>query len=283
MTGVRLTLLAMTNAMKLLFCTGVPKSGTTFLQMILNTHPEVSCPSEHQFKYIREGLSKLFTDYNHLLRGVDGQTANQGACTFQNEDAAEVFRLVVRLAAIRGAKGRDVQWHGLNDNQILYDPAAYFSLFPDSRFICIVRDPRAIAVSSWHHNLRVEPGFETRAQNLEHWAGMIAGRWQRDMGRLWKLAESDSDAARRLHYCRYEELAAYDRPALHALFGFLGLDAAEETIESIIAATRFDKLRNSPFFRRGKTEAWREELSEQARRNIEGKAAEGMRRFGYLT
>jgi hypothetical protein len=269
--------------MNLLFCTGVPKSGTTFLQMILNAHPEVSCPSEHQFDHFRKSLSKLFTDYNYLLRGVDGQTANQGACTFRNEDANEVFRLIVRLAAIRGAQGRDVRWHGLNDNQILYDPAIYFSFFPDARFICIVRDPRAIAVSSWHHNLRVEPGFEARAKNPDHWANMLGNRWQRDMNRLRKLEETGDGIAERLHYCRYEDLAVYDRPTLCALFGFLDLEASEAAIEAIAEATNFDKFRGDPFFRAGRAEGWREELSKKAVKNVEAKAAEGMQRFGYLT
>ena len=35
----------------------------------------------------------------------------------------------------------------------------YYKLFPNSKFIIIVRDPRSVAVSSWYFNLRTEPGF----------------------------------------------------------------------------------------------------------------------------
>ena len=33
-------------------------------QMLLNRHPEISCPSEHLLFLVFEGVSKLFTDYN---------------------------------------------------------------------------------------------------------------------------------------------------------------------------------------------------------------------------
>jgi len=61
----------------LVFCTGTPKSGTTFLQMILNNHPEVSCPAEHYlFDLLTEKLPKFLENYNKSIIFIDKVTAN---------------------------------------------------------------------------------------------------------------------------------------------------------------------------------------------------------------
>ena len=53
--------------MKYFFCFGFPKSGTTYLQMLLNSHPDLSCPSEHQLDEILNKLPSLITEYNKKL------------------------------------------------------------------------------------------------------------------------------------------------------------------------------------------------------------------------
>ena len=41
--------------MKYFFCFGYPKSGTTYLQMLLESHPELSCPAEHKLYVLFDG------------------------------------------------------------------------------------------------------------------------------------------------------------------------------------------------------------------------------------
>ena len=54
---------------KLFFVLGVPKSGTTWLQHLLDSHPEVRCTGEGALYRYLEGLARAVVDYNkHLKR-----------------------------------------------------------------------------------------------------------------------------------------------------------------------------------------------------------------------
>ena len=46
------------------FCFGLPKSGTTFLQLILDGHPKIQCPSEVSFTYLLDEFPKMMATYH---------------------------------------------------------------------------------------------------------------------------------------------------------------------------------------------------------------------------
>ena len=60
------------------FVSGMNKSGTTFLQMLLNAHPTISCPSEQHFNTLINGVPALVNQYNATLDLFDKNTSNQG-------------------------------------------------------------------------------------------------------------------------------------------------------------------------------------------------------------
>ena len=263
---------------KLLFCFGMPKSGTTYLQMILDSHPEVSCPPEHQFDFIIKGLFDLFERYNQILQVVDSRTGKQGACGFQGEDVDYIFKVIVERAALRGARGKRVKWYGINDNAIIDKLGAYSSLFPDALFIHIVRDPRAVTISSWHHNLRVEEDFLKRARDMDNWARFIATRWVECMEKCTTFKKANPN---RVLFIRYEDLVDCTTDTLKIIFQFLDVDTSKETLREIEEATSIDRFKGNPFFRKGKSGAWKEELSPKTCSLIEGIAGDAMKNFSY--
>ncbi len=266
--------------MRPLLCFGTPKSGTTFLQMALNAHPEVSCPSEHQFQYLADRLGRLLSDYNDVLEGIDQRTARQGTHGFRQGDADGLLRGLVLAAARRGAGDRRPVWHGVNDNLILRDLPRYQRLFPEARFVAIVRDPRAVAVSAWHHNQRVEPGFAERGgTDIDGWAVRIARRWALDTRA--ELALQAEIGPRRMHICRYEDLVTDPLDAFGALFGFLEVAHDPATCEQVIAATRFDRFRGNAFFRKADVDGWQRELQAGTVTRMAEIAGDAMRRMGY--
>ncbi|HIE33051.1 MAG TPA: hypothetical protein EYP81_03265 [Thermodesulfobacteriaceae bacterium] len=124
---------------RLLLAFGIPKSGTTFLQMILNAHPEISCPSEHQLEILRQGLAQLLKHYNQILEKVDQLTGKQGPSPYLEEDFERIFAYMVMVAALRGAQGKNpqrIKWFGLNDNAVILKLPFYAKLFPKARFVC---------------------------------------------------------------------------------------------------------------------------------------------------
>ena len=271
------------NEPNILFAFGHPKSGTTYLQMILNSHPEVSCPSEHQFDFFIKELPRLLDNYNKLLLLVDQKTANQGASLFTGEDLDRLFSFIVYLAALRGAQNKKdtdkIKCYGINDNAIINRLFMYIKLFPNAKFICIVRDPRSIVVSSWYNNLRVEPGFlQNRGKNKEYWAMQVANFWVRDMQNVLNFADN---FPKKIFLIRYEDLRLDPFSNYKKIFSFLGVNTNDNIIENVIKKTSFNKFKNGKFFRKASIDDWKEELSREAIYNVESKALKIMKVFNY--
>ena len=71
----------------LFFCGGMPKSGTTLLQRILDLHPEISCNSEDNLEFLAQGFLDLHKKYNFILSLLASRT---GAEKYKKIDK-EVF------------------------------------------------------------------------------------------------------------------------------------------------------------------------------------------------
>lgn len=263
------------------FCTGSPKSGTTFLQMILNSHPEVSCPSEHKLDYFIINIKKLIEIYNQQLKVWDELTGNQGPAYFKNDDYKKVLKCIVEIAAYRGAKGRKVKWYGLNDNGIIIGNHFewYTEIFPNCKFIAILRDPRSVAVSSWYHNIRTEPDFlEKRGKNKEHWCKQVAEFWFRENKGLVEFFKKYSS---KVLVVRYEDLVLFSFENYKKIFKFLEVNTDEALINKVIEQTSFKKFKNGKFFRKASIDEWKKELPPSGIKIIEMKCGELMKYFGY--
>ncbi len=269
------------------FIFGVPKSGTTWLQMLLNHHPRICCRSEDQFMYFIKTVPQMLTDYNKVLFRTDNKTANQGPTLCDNGDAERVLTAVIRTIMSKPLEQRGIEYVGAKDNAMIETLPLFQRIFPHSRFIFIVRDPRDVVVSSWFHNLRVEPGFLDRAESLEVWTRKMAGRWRRDITRV---REQAAGLGGRLITIRYEDLHNDPVRTAMKLFTFLGLDPDEQQAEQCIEQTRFDRLtggrepgnelRNS-FYRKGIIGDWRNHLSPACNETMLKIAGAVMAEFDY--
>jgi hypothetical protein len=165
--------------------------------------------------------------------------------------------------------------------------------------IYVVRDPRAVAVSLARINTRPIDHAITRMDDPDY---MLAGRIGRlhpqlrqRMLRWSEHVESWLDAPFLVHPLRYEDMHADPCAAFTATASFLGLPHGSEQIAAAIEASSFSRLQAlereagfidrapqaATFFREGRTDGWRRELTpEQAARIV---AAHGrvMRRLGY--
>jgi hypothetical protein len=243
------------------FVFGLPKSGTTWLQMLLDAHPEISCPSEHQLSHFLDALPKLINDYNIVLQEIDRRTANQSATLFGNDDLLAITRAIVDRCIESGWRRKQAAIAGIKDNTLVGHLDLFQDLYPDAQFLCIVRDPRDTALSSWHHNNRVEAGFRKRAPDFPNWAAQTWTRWCD----LYRTAIERAGAAARIStvsILRYEDLVGPDREAtLAAVLAQLGAAQDPATIDGLFAATEFGRLRQgaaAPFFRAGRAGGWRE-------------------------
>ena len=52
------------------FCGGTIKSGTTLLQRVLDSHHDISCEPEHNFKFLLLDLLAIGKKYNSKLKNI---------------------------------------------------------------------------------------------------------------------------------------------------------------------------------------------------------------------
>ena len=142
-----------------IFVVGVQRSGTTLLRLILNSHSEISIPEEARFltpllapRFLNKELDRQDIEkiYNYLkvneqfqLWNYDSQTFLAKLKAFQSASLAEIINMMFQSYAEAEGKTR---W---GDKSLFFGSIEILhQLFPNARFIHIVRDGRDV-FSSW--------------------------------------------------------------------------------------------------------------------------------------
>jgi len=265
--------------MKTVFLVGCPRSGTTWLQIILGSHPGIATVREtHLFDRY---LSDIYARYE----GEAEKLGKDGLRILLNE--ARLDQLCRQfadgvLAEIAATKPGCTVVLEKTASQI-WSSRMMQRLYPDAYFLHIVRDPRAVAASmlayakeSWANE--GDPDVLTAA---EAWYSAVT-IGHRDLAALGeKLIE-----------IRYEDLVESPDATLAGILQRLALDPMfyDRTQFSIEAVKRRGTA-GSPldpawenrenFFRRGMASGWVDELSPAQIAVVEGVCADLMAEFGY--
>lgn len=218
-----------------IFILGVPRSGTTLLRTILDSHPAIACGPEtpwlggHQPRSVME-LWRFLREDRH------GYVASYGMPPELVTAAAREFvdRLLSEYARSRGKR----RWAEKTPDNALYVPFL-LELFPDAKVIHLVRDGLDTAastciveehrkgISKFHENhLGLGPGVPPVPN--EPFTAVL--RW-----RHWNRLIERSTSGRQIFRIRYEHLVTRPEATLRALMDYLG-----ETFEpSMLEYARF--------------------------------------------
>jgi len=273
--------------MQRFFVSGYPKSGTTFLQMLLDSHPNINCPSEQNLAYLFQHLFRLTKNYRRVIREMDRKTGGQGI----RYDGQKLFGSLLRSAVgnlmLFGATAQTTH-AGLNDNMMASHGDLVARLMPNARFVFIVRDPREVAVSLWHHKMRTEPGFARRNPPIETTLAFVGRSWPQHLDKMETFA---SKWRARSHIVRYEDLRGPERDIhLGRMLSFLDAPASTDVLADMWHATEFDSLRerertkeggSTGFFRSGRIDSWREQAPAAAVSDLVAAAGVKMTSYGY--
>jgi hypothetical protein len=267
------------------FVCGAPKSGTTWLQRILDAHPQVCCSGEGHFVHRwTEPLARLLNTYNRLLQD-DADALFEGEPVYPPVSQAELVRVARtfiegRLAA---RAGPGVRWFG-DKTPVYTDQLVNLDrIFPEARFIHILRDPRDVVVSRMGHFHRLAggdvftPGSEAYVKAVQDGAS----EWIRAVRLVDAFAAAHPG---RVHELRYWELHERPLDALSRMFGFLGVAADPALLEGIARATSFEAMSGrkpgeedaTSFLRKGQPGDWRVRLDPEAAAAITGVCGELM-------
>jgi len=264
---------------RLAFLVGAPRSGTTWLQLLLSKSERIATANE----------THLFSGYMHsMFTSWEGMQRSQRTVGLHHLMPEDEFLAVARtfsdtiLGKIKAGKP-GAEWvlektprHSLHFREIL-------KVYPAARFIHIIRDPRSVTAS-----------LRAASQGWgAHWAtpSIIAGarRWSREVA----SARSIRDVTAHYHEIRYEDLKADTPGVLRGVFAFLDIPASEEDCRTYADEAQIGRMSGGGgnwdasrepegFFRAGKTDGWKTDLTPGAIKAIEITTAPLARELGYI-
>lgn len=272
---------------KKLFIIGCPRSGTTWLQLLLAQHPRVATAPETQiFAYY---LEHFLRQWQHEHEGPGRK--HQGQAGLSRLLSQEEFEALCRTSArtvLDKIAARNPGAEVIVEKSPKHALQAEFihQIFSDAYFLHLVRDPRDTAASllaagrSW--------GAGWAPKSVIHAARM----WHAHVER----ARAVSAHTERFLEVRYEALRNEPAGELHRILEWLGIPLPLEECDTAAAACEFGALQKetdgsrlplpgerSPegFFRKGKVGGWTDDLSASDIRVIDHLCAEPMRDTGY--
>jgi hypothetical protein len=254
---------------QLFFVGGAPRSGTTWLQLLLDHHPEVSCRGEGLFwKELAQPIDRLMAQRRTAIetknKMVFGETG--GFPPPDQHDAELLLGTAILLALARQSARSPCRAIGEKtpENVLLFPRLK--RLFPGAKFIGLARDPRDVLSSAWHffgkkNNAGNEPAaieaFVRAAIPLLHESAQ-------------KLIELRKNMPASCLIVTYEQMHNDTAAIAMRLFRFLGVLDEPAVVANCVERTRFEALaggrpagvaQEGAFFRKGIVGDWRETLS----------------------
>lgn len=281
---------ALPDDITLFFAGGQGKSGTTWVQLLLDAHPEISCGGEaHFFDMLAPAMQQAFLRYRHQLDDNNKLFHElPGFALPEQPHAFAALRGAVVTALLEQARGQEPRALGERTPANVEHMDLIWEIFPQARFIHVMRDPRDVAVSLWHHGKRIqEGGFAKQYGTIDKLAVHLCKSWASWMQRCEKLS-----AERPGQYLevRYEDLLASGPVALSRMLEFLSIEPDPEAVTRCLKAASFEKLSGgrghgeedtSSHFRKGVSGDWHNHLKPETAHEIRALAAPQLERLGY--
>ncbi len=236
------------------FLVGAERSGTTLFRLLVDSHPEVT--AIEGLDYVigavgADGSRPAVDDYAEWLQtetvySTSGFTVDR---SMSFDEVAHDF-LRQRMEAAGKEKVAVLVHTGLD---------AALSLWPDARFVHLVRDPRAVALSTAPFEWSGHPFFGVH-------------RWVDLMGEWSALAEKvPADRRMEIHF---EDLVTDHVATLGRVCEFLGVEYTDEML-SYAAETDYDE----PI--PGKATEWRSLIDDTELAMVEGRVGDWLTTKGY--
>lgn len=266
------------------FVVGCQKSGTTWVQKLLDGHPAVRCHGEAYFVVVLAPLLKQMTQvYNQRQKAGDAGKLGD----------ADVRDLLVTTMSLSMSRWLDDKPEALAIGEKTPEHAqclpALSACFPQAKFIHIIRDGRDACVSGWFHNQRkagpkFKQNFPTLSRYIEY---MVQHHW---LPYIQQAQAYGAQAPDRYLELRYEDLHADPLGCTSRMLGFLGVDDSDAAVRACVEAGSFESLSAgrprgqedaSSFFRKGVVGDWRNHFDDEAERTFMRVGGDLLRKLGY--
>jgi len=268
---------------RVVFLVGAPRSGTTWLQLMLSRSPRIATANE---TYLFTGYTRsLFSAWDHHQRNVRAVGLHNLMIEEEYLELVRSFACKVMLRILDKKPEADIILEKTPDHVLRWRDIK--RVFPDAFFLHIVRDPRSV-VSSLCAASRVDWGERWTSREVL----VNCETWIKYINESKKLKATTNNYLQ----VRYEDLWHNGEQTLMSIFSWLGVENCHAECSAIlrecqIANLRGGRLDGAPwdmaaepreFYRTGGTENWRSELTPREAFLVEHLARTLMTEFGFI-
>jgi hypothetical protein len=254
---------------QLFFVGGAPRSGTTWVQQILNLHPDISCGGEGLFqKHLAEPLEAMMAVRSEALAAKNtalfGHTG--GFPLPVAEDVEFLLGTAILVALRQQSAGKTCRAIGEKTPENVFFYPRLKQLFPKAKCIAIARDPRDVLTSAWHFFHQPAHGEDEIAAKFAFIRLALPSLDQGARATIDLAARHPADVMT----LTYESLRRTPEFVVANMFRFLSVADSSSIVADCVARTSFAALtggrqagdeQKGSFFRKGIAGDWRSTLT----------------------
>jgi hypothetical protein len=253
---------------QLFFVGGAPRSGTTWVQELLDRHPEVSCRGEGLFQQELARPVDMLIDYRrNALAAKNGSTFKdfEGYPLPTADDGDVLLGTAVLLALRQQCEGRETRAIGEKTPENTFLFPRLKRLFPAAKFIGIARDPRDSLSSAWHFWAKQQIG----QHGPEAKAAFVDASIEAVEAGLQRFVDYTEEYPQDCRIFTYESLLKIPVPILAGLCRFLDVSDDPGIVAACVEGASFASLsggrpagvtQDGAFLRKGVAGDWTETL-----------------------
>jgi hypothetical protein len=254
---------------QLFFVGGAPRSGTTWLQQMLDCHPNVSCRGEGLLRqHLADPLAAMMGQRRDTLAAKNTALFSHtgGYPLPAPEDSEFLTGTAILLALQQQLDGKDCLAIGEKTPENVFFFPRVKQLFPRAKFIGIARDPRDVLTSAWHFFHRAGATGDAAAAKIAFIRTALPSLNEGARTMLSLVEHNPGDCI----VVTYEGLLRARGPILGHLYRFLGVPDQADIVEACVARTSFSAAtggrppgveQNGSFFRKGVSGDWTSTLT----------------------
>lgn len=250
---------------------GAPRSGTTWLQYLLDAHPAISCSGEGHFhRFLAEPIEQMIAACRKALeqKNRDVFAHSEGFALPDEQDSAYLIGSAILLALERQRRGKDCRAIGEKTPENVFFFPWLKGRFPQAKLIVIARDPRDVLASSWHFFHRPMHDEDEIAAKLEFLRLALPSVHAGTQATLAAMQHYPSDCL----VITYEAMLRDTADMAGRLYRFLGVSDDPQLVAQCVERTNFTALsggrrrgdaQDGSFFRKGVAGDWRATFSDE--------------------